>query len=70
LRSAPQITTERVALPSTGNEQPFLHCRVAGPKGAPLLLFLHGFPEAAFVWDGLMARYADRYRCVAPNLRG
>ena len=27
-----------------------LHCRVAGPQGAPALVFLHGFPEAAFVW--------------------
>ncbi len=47
-----------------------LSCRVAGPQGAPLLVFLHGFPEAAFVWDELLAHFADRYRCVAPNLRG
>jgi pimeloyl-ACP methyl ester carboxylesterase len=47
-----------------------LSCRVAGPQDAPLLLFLHGFPEAAFIWDALLARFADRYRCVAPNLRG
>jgi pimeloyl-ACP methyl ester carboxylesterase len=64
------ITTETFHLPPQGTEHPFLSCRVAGPKDAPLLLFLHGFPEAAFVWDGLMARFADRYRCVAPNLRG
>ena len=47
-----------------------LHCRVAGPLGAPALLFLHGFPEAAFVWDALLEHFGDRYRCVAPNLRG
>ena len=47
-----------------------LHCRVAGPKNAPVLMFLHGFPEAAFVWDELLAHFADRYRCIAPNLRG
>jgi pimeloyl-ACP methyl ester carboxylesterase len=47
-----------------------LTCRAAGPVGAPLLLFLHGFPEAAFVWDPLLEHFADRYRCVAPNLRG
>ncbi|MFY8055668.1 MAG: alpha/beta fold hydrolase, partial [Limnohabitans sp.] len=28
-----------------------LHCRVTGEVGNPVLLFLHGFPEAAFVWD-------------------
>ncbi|KQW01354.1 alpha/beta fold hydrolase [Rhizobacter sp. Root1221] len=47
-----------------------LSCRVAGPEGAPVLVFLHGFPEAAFVWDGLLAHFAGRFRCVAPNLRG
>ena len=47
-----------------------LSCRAAGQPGAPVLLFLHGFPEAAFVWDELLLHFADRYRCVAPNLRG
>ena len=47
-----------------------LGCRAAGPQGAPLLLFLHGFPEAAFVWDQTLEHFAHRYRCVAPNLRG
>jgi len=47
-----------------------LSCRETGPKNAPLLVFLHGFPEAAFVWDDLMLRLADRWHCVAPNLRG
>ena len=47
-----------------------LNCRATGRAGAPLLLFLHGFPEAAFVWDELLEHFGDRYRCVAPNLRG
>jgi pimeloyl-ACP methyl ester carboxylesterase len=47
-----------------------LSCRATGPVGAPLLVFLHGFPEAAFVWDELLEQFGDRYRCVAPNLRG
>ena len=47
-----------------------LSCRAAGPLAAPLLIFLHGFPEAAFVWDELLRHFAGRYRCVAPNLRG
>jgi epoxide hydrolase 4 len=45
-------------------------CRVAGPISAPVLVFLHGFPEAAFVWDELLLHFGDRYRCIAPNLRG
>ncbi len=47
-----------------------LSCRASGPEDAPLLLFLHGFPEAAFVWDPLLRHFASRYRCIAPNLRG
>lgn len=51
-----------------------LHCRVAGTPGRPLLLFLHGFPEGAFVWDALLAHFSEPahggYRCVAPFLRG
>ncbi len=51
-----------------------LSCRAAGARGGPVLMFLHGFPEAAFVWDELLAHFArpenGGYRCVAPNLRG
>ena len=47
-----------------------LNCRASGRPGAPLLLFLHGFPEAAFVWDDTLEHFGDRYRCIAPNLRG
>ena len=47
-----------------------LACRASGPTHAPMLLFLHGFPEAAFVWDDLLLHFGARYRCVAPNLRG
>ena len=47
-----------------------LSCRACGPQGAPVLMFLHGFPEAAFVWDEVMAGLSGRFRCVAPNLRG
>ena len=47
-----------------------LNCRAAGPGHAPVLLFLHGFPEAAFVWDEMLEHFGDRYRCVAPDMRG
>ncbi len=51
-----------------------LSCRACGERGQPVLMFLHGFPEAAFVWD-FMLKFFSRpenggYRCVAPNLRG
>lgn len=60
-------------------QQPLAHgitlsCRAAGARGRPVMMFLHGFPEAAFVWDFLLEYFARAenggYRCVAPNLRG
>ena len=51
-----------------------LSCRSSGAPGRPVLMFLHGFPEAAFVWDGLLEFFAQAenggFRCIAPNLRG
>lgn len=51
-----------------------LSCRATGTRGLPVLMFLHGFPEAAFAWDALLEYFAKPenggYRCVAPNLRG
>lgn len=51
-----------------------LSCRMAGDPTRPVLMFLHGFPEAAFVWDGLLEHFAQPenggYFCIAPNLRG
>ena len=51
-----------------------LSCRATGAPGRPLMVFLHGFPEAAFVWDELLEYFArpesGGFRCVAPNLRG
>lgn len=51
-----------------------LSCRAAGAKGRPVMMFLHGFPEAAFVWDELLLHFSlpqqGGYRCIAPNLRG
>jgi pimeloyl-ACP methyl ester carboxylesterase len=47
-----------------------LSCRASGSPDAPRLIFLHGFPEAAFVWNEMLAHFAPRFRCIAPNLRG
>lgn len=46
-----------------------LACRGVG-AGRVRVLLLHGFPEAAFVWDEVMQRLAPQVDCVAPNLRG
>ena len=46
-----------------------LACRAAG-QGPARVMLLHGFPEAAFVWDEVMQAVAPQAACVAPNLRG
>ena len=47
-----------------------LDIRAMGDPAAPLLLFLHGFPEHAGGWDDILPAFADRYHAVAPNQRG
>ncbi|MGE3692505.1 MAG: alpha/beta fold hydrolase [Novosphingobium sp.] len=41
-----------------------------GPRDAPALIFLHGFPESHRTWRHQIAHFADRYRCIAPDQRG
>src|SRR5687767_6946278 len=47
-----------------------LHVRAVGDPAAPLVLFLHGFPEFSGAWDEVLPAFADRYHAVAPDQRG
>ena len=47
-----------------------LHYAQAGSAGAPLLLMLHGFPEAWHAWRDLMPAFEDDFHVVAPDQRG
>jgi len=42
--------------------------REAGPKDAPTILLLHGFPTAGHMFRDLIPQLADRFRLVAPDL--
>jgi pimeloyl-ACP methyl ester carboxylesterase len=44
--------------------------REAGPRDAPVLLLLHGFPTSSFQFRELIPRLADRYRVLAPDIPG
>jgi pimeloyl-ACP methyl ester carboxylesterase len=44
--------------------------REAGPKNAPVLLLLHGFPTASHMFRDLIPLLADKVRVVAPDLPG
>ena len=44
--------------------------REAGPKTAPTVLLLHGFPSSSHMFRDLIPALADRYHVVAPDLPG
>ena len=47
-----------------------LHAKVCGPRGAPTLLFVHGFPEFWFTWRRQLEALSADFRCVAIDMRG
>jgi pimeloyl-ACP methyl ester carboxylesterase len=44
--------------------------REAGPKDAPVILLLHGFPTSSHMFRNLIPLLADRYRVIAPDYPG
>ena len=44
--------------------------REAGPKDAPAILLLHGFPTAGHMFRDLIPQLSDRFRLIAPDLPG
>jgi len=44
--------------------------REAGPKTAPTILLLHGFPTSSHMFRNLIPALADRYHVIAPDLPG
>jgi len=44
--------------------------REAGPKSAPTVLLLHGFPTSSHMFRNLIPILAERYHVVAPDLPG
>jgi len=44
--------------------------REAGPKDAPAILLLHGFPTSSQMFRSLIPRLADNYRVIAPDYPG
>src|SRR6202000_2294654 len=77
LVSAPGANAQ--ALPSTSATTTFhreqvdgvsVFYREAGPKDAPTIVLLHGFPSSSRMFDTLMPLLASRYHLIAPDYPG
>lgn len=44
--------------------------REAGPRDAPVLLLLHGFPTSSHMFRNLIPQLADKYHVIAPDYPG
>ena len=47
-----------------------IHYALAGDDAAPLVVFLHGFPDFWYSWRQQMAALEDRFRVAALDMRG
>jgi pimeloyl-ACP methyl ester carboxylesterase len=46
------------------------HVAVAGAPDAPAIVLVHGWPQNWWCWRGVIPVLAERFRVVAPDLRG
>ncbi|UPG92152.1 alpha/beta hydrolase [Luteibacter aegosomaticola] len=72
-------TLHAESLPSTNATTTYHHATVdgvgvfyreAGPKDAPTIVLLHGFPSSSREFDSLMPLLAGRYHLIAPDFPG
>ena len=63
--TAATTTFHRVAVGGVG-----IFYREAGPKDAPTVLLLHGYPSSSRMWNPLIPLLAGRYHVVAPDYPG
>ncbi|HEV3048527.1 MAG TPA: alpha/beta hydrolase [Solirubrobacteraceae bacterium] len=47
-----------------------MHVALAGAQDAPPLLLVHGWPQNWWSWRHVIPTLAERYRVIAPDLRG
>ena len=46
------------------------HLALAGPEDAPPVLLVHGWPQNWWAWRHVIPALAERFRVIAPDLRG
>src|SRR3954468_4114679 len=63
-------TTTRVTHQTVKIDGVDVFYREAGPKDAPAVLLLHGFPASSFMFRNLIPQLATRYHVIAPDYPG
>ncbi len=67
---APALAASAVHYRTVNIEGVDVFYREAGPRDAPVLLLLHGFPTSSHMFRNLIPQLADRYRVIAPDYPG
>jgi pimeloyl-ACP methyl ester carboxylesterase len=75
LAQAPRSTTQQSSTPPVAYRTAKVEgleilYRESGPKNAPTLLLLHGFPTSSHMFRDLIPALADKYHVVAPDYPG
>lgn len=65
--SSPESTVHHRKVSVAGVE---VFYREAGPRDAPVVVLLHGFPSSSFMFRRLIPQLATRYRVIAPDYPG
>jgi pimeloyl-ACP methyl ester carboxylesterase len=63
-RDAPDATSARVS-----SDGLVLAASIRGADGPPIVL-MHGYPDTRAVWDPVVERLNDAFRCIAYDMRG
>jgi pimeloyl-ACP methyl ester carboxylesterase len=67
---AKQIEASRVWYRTVQVDGLKIFYREAGPKGAPTVVLLHGFPSSSHMFRELIPRLSDKYHVLAPDYPG
>jgi len=64
------MTSQKIKHLTTQVEGLNIFYREAGPKGAPVVLLLHGFPTSSHMYRNLIPILSEQYHVIAPDLIG
>jgi pimeloyl-ACP methyl ester carboxylesterase len=70
MKESPMYEPSRVTYHKAQVDGLTLFYREAGPKGAPTVVLLHGFPSSSHMFRELITRLSDKYHVVAPDYPG